>query len=56
LIGLCSRACPSPGLTDQGSDTQDSTWILVQHFRSRQARLAKFVSIYFAFLYLISKP
>jgi hypothetical protein len=32
LIGLCSRACLSPGLTDQGSDTQDSTWILVQHF------------------------
>ena len=32
LIGLCSRACLSPGLADQGSDTQDSTWILVQHF------------------------
>jgi hypothetical protein len=31
LIGLCSRACLSPGLADQGSDTQDSTWILVQH-------------------------
>ena len=32
LIGLCSCACLSPGLADQGSDTQDSTWILVQHF------------------------
>ena len=32
LDRLCSRACLSPGLGDQGSDTQDSTWILVQLF------------------------
>ena len=30
-IVSCSRAKLSPGLGDQGSDTQDSTWILVQH-------------------------
>ena len=31
LDRLCSRASLLPGLGDQGSDTQDSTWILVQH-------------------------
>ncbi len=41
LIGLCSRACLSPGLADQGSDTQDSTWILVQHFRGTSKKNQK---------------